>query len=66
MEQLRPKIIVPVANLIRLANSSESGEASVHDRAVQTDLVRADRIVPITSFAGNRESGCVYRKPYPH
>jgi hypothetical protein len=35
------------------------------DRTLQTDLVRADRIVPIASFAGNREPGASPPAQYP-
>jgi hypothetical protein len=35
------------------------------DRALQTDLVRADWIVPIASRAGNRDPGASPPTQYP-
>jgi len=56
---------VPSANLERLAGNCESGEHSLDDRALQTDLFHPHWAVSVTYLAGSREPGASPPAQYP-
>jgi hypothetical protein len=47
--------VVSVANLMRLASAANRLNLLLDERALQADLVRADRIFPIASLAGSAD-----------